>query len=356
MISLIEHIEYLASTHDCVIIPGLGAIIAQYNHSYYDDKIGAFRAPTRSLSFNETIITNDGLLANSIARREGKSYEKSLALIGEEVSSIKTQLMQGNEIPIGRIGRMSLNTENSIIFEPFKSQHFKNDYFALKSFSMPLLSERIALTKTVEEKQNVSPQKDILYLPISRGFFKIAASIILLISLGFLLSTPIIVDDKQEMASFAPTVKRPVAEAIDYSKMELFITIPVDENSLETEINTSLTENIVSEPKADDIIKTPTQKAPVKEIKQKEETKSTPRIQLQSNESDEYFLIVSSLETLPLAERHITRSNDSSMRIMQFGGKYRIYVASSNSKSELSKLAQSSTIKSRYPGAWVCRK
>ena len=33
MISMIEHIEYLMLSHDCVVVPGFGAFIAQHNES-----------------------------------------------------------------------------------------------------------------------------------------------------------------------------------------------------------------------------------------------------------------------------------------------------------------------------------
>ena len=69
------HIGYLMSEHDCVIVPGWGAFIAQYTSafSFYDS--GLYKKPKRFVAFNSSINHSDGLLQNSLMRREGISYE-----------------------------------------------------------------------------------------------------------------------------------------------------------------------------------------------------------------------------------------------------------------------------------------
>ena len=70
MFSIIEHIEYLITCHDCVVVPGWGAFIANYDASTYDATKNVMARPRRSIGFNASVSHNDGLLAQSLMRRE----------------------------------------------------------------------------------------------------------------------------------------------------------------------------------------------------------------------------------------------------------------------------------------------
>ena len=74
MISIVQHIEYLMMYNDCVVVPGWGALIANYAPSQLQGD--TMLKPRRSIGFNPSITHNDGLLATSIARRHGISYSK----------------------------------------------------------------------------------------------------------------------------------------------------------------------------------------------------------------------------------------------------------------------------------------
>ena len=74
MISIVEHIEYLIARHDCVVVPGWGAFIAQYEASSVS-ALGRWQNPGRQISFNSALSYNDGLLASSIMQREQCAYE-----------------------------------------------------------------------------------------------------------------------------------------------------------------------------------------------------------------------------------------------------------------------------------------
>ena len=197
MISMIEHIEYLMLSNDCVVVPGLGAFIAQYTSSHNCAQNSTFTSPKRSISFNASINHNDGLLANSIAKKASIPYAEALKQIEKSTTICRQALSDGSEVPFGRLGFFINNGEGHIEFIPFHHELANDDFFGLQSFSFPTLAERnaqVAAEETVSETYS-EPEINIGRRKwFSHKAVQIAASIVMLVCLTFALSTPIIVD------------------------------------------------------------------------------------------------------------------------------------------------------------------
>ena len=101
---MIEHIEYLMLSNDCVVVPGFGAFIAQYTSSHNCAQNSTFTSPKRSISFNASINHNDGLLANSIAKKASIPYAEALKQIEKSTTICRQALSDGSEVPFGRLG------------------------------------------------------------------------------------------------------------------------------------------------------------------------------------------------------------------------------------------------------------
>lgn len=197
MISMIEHIEYLMLSNDCVVVPGFGAFIAQYTSSNNCAQNSTFKSPKRSISFNASINHNDGLLANSIAKKALIPYAEALKQIEKSTTICRQALSDGSEVPFGRLGFFISNAEGHIEFIPFHHELANDDFFGLQSFSFPTLAERnaqVANEETVSETYS-EPEINIGRRNwFSHKAVQIAASIVMLVCLTFALSTPIIVD------------------------------------------------------------------------------------------------------------------------------------------------------------------
>lgn len=197
MISMIEHIEYLMLSNDCVVVPGFGAFIAQYTSSHNCEQNSTFTSPKRSISFNASINHNDGLLANSIAKKASIPYAEALKQIEKSTTICRQALSDGSEVPFGRLGFFINNGEGHIEFIPFHHELANDDFFGLQSFSFPTLAERnaqVAAEETVSETYS-EPEINIGRRNwFSHKAVQIAASIVMLVCLTFALSTPIIVD------------------------------------------------------------------------------------------------------------------------------------------------------------------
>lgn len=197
MISMIEHIEYLMLSNDCVVVPGFGAFIAQYTSSHNCEQNSTFTSPKRSISFNASINHNDGLLANSIAKKASIPYAEALKQIEKSTTICRQALSDGSEVPFGRLGFFISNDEGHIEFIPFHHELANDDFFGLQSFSFPTLAERNAQVATEETVSETYSEPEINIGRrnwFSHKAVQIAASIVMLVCLTFALSTPIIID------------------------------------------------------------------------------------------------------------------------------------------------------------------
>lgn len=194
---MIEHIEYLMLSNDCVVVPGFGAFIAQYTSSNNCAQNSTFTSPKRSISFNASINHNDGLLANSIAKKASIPYAEALKQIEKSTTICRQALSDGSEVPFGRLGFFISNAEGHIEFIPFHHELANDDFFGLQSFSFPTLAERNAQVATEETVSETYSEPEINIGRrnwFSHKAVQIAASIVMLVCLTFALSTPIIVD------------------------------------------------------------------------------------------------------------------------------------------------------------------
>ena len=226
MISMIEHIEYLMLSNDCVVVPGFGAFIAQYTSSNNCAQNSTFTSPKRSISFNASINHNDGLLANSIAKKALIPYAEALKQIEKSTTICRQALSDGSEVPFGRLGFFISNAEGHIEFIPFHHELANDDFFGLQSFSFPTLAERNAQVATEETVSETYSEPEINIGRrnwFSHKAVQIAASIVMLVCLTFALSTPIIVDKPtHQLATLnVPTPTMPKLKVVKTEEISL---------------------------------------------------------------------------------------------------------------------------------------
>ena len=316
MISLIEHIEYLIRHHNCVVIPQWGALIAQYSPSQL--QASKIIKPKRKVAFNASIDHNDGLLANSLVRRHGISYDEALKLIADSVSFYKRQLQNGNEVAFGRIGYFTLNNNGSTEFTPFHQSNSNDEYFGLRSFTFkPLVSDSDVSSTEVsaaDKHHHVVPSH-------SRNRFayralQVAASIAIILGIAFVASTPIAVDrSQQNYASLnMPAVKKPNATPV-------FTSTPV------SKVNREETGSANS--------------------------KHTTETATETQESGKYYLVISTFSSEQKAKEFISLHADikDAAKIRAKGKQYRVYIQRGDDYNALYKAAKN--LPSQYGGGWV---
>ena len=210
MFSIIEHIEYLITCHDCVAVPGWGAFIANNNPAHYYQEELSMRRPLRSVGFNSSLTHNDGLLVNSVMRREGMSYEEAMRTIEEAVVSFRQQLAKGAEVSMGRLGYFS-RTRKSGEFVPFANDNSCDIYFGLADLKIQTVECLEQDAEVNKPTGNVLNGRNIF----TRKATRIAASIAVLIGLSIMLSTPVLTNrEGHDYASIAPEITAPQSQQL----------------------------------------------------------------------------------------------------------------------------------------------
>lgn len=215
MISVIEHIEYLLMRHDCVVVPGWGAFIANYTAARYDEDQEVMARPLRVIGFNASVTHNDGLLAQSLVRREGMAFDQAMRFISDSVTTFRQQLAMDSEVSMGRLGYFRRNDGRYIEFVPFYHANASDLYYGLADLNIKTVS---ALEREMAE-QETAVEAPAAIVPTRRNLFsrksaQIAASVAVLIGLGVVLTTPIIVDRNHDMAAIAPEVSAPQTQQL----------------------------------------------------------------------------------------------------------------------------------------------
>lgn len=311
-----SHIEFLLLHHDCVIVPGFGALITTWSSASIDMEKGILLPPTRSIVFNSSVSNDDGLLANSIARKEGLTFEEARQVIVRCVSKIKETLQTEKRINFGNIGSLTVGEEGNLIFVPAKidySDAENSGYMPVNLFkSDSANTESDANSQAIQEQ---SSDTDIIvrrHFLFNRKFTQFAASIMIIaaVALTFILN-PIPTDKREQRASVVPV------ESI----------IPISDETAQPSEEEALTDN------------------------EEENSESIENAQPEAN----FYLIVATFSNFNEAENYVERYSTENFPLTVVASKKmtRVSVASSTDKDELRKKLNSKEIYSRFPNAWI---
>ena len=316
MNKLVYHIELLLQSHDCVVIPGLGAILAHGVAPYYDAEQSRWLAPRRVLSFNPALSRTDGLLAASVARKEQISNETAAMSVRKAVEDMRRCLDAERRLEIGSAGVLEMTADGLLSFVPGKSEWLSPCVMWLPSPEIPLLP------KASEISDAYAYQARRRRLPaIARRVAQIAACIAVLLGLGWVAVENLAYVPQEQLASIGPVGSQ------DNSALAFADNKPVVV--------------VLAKAPADEVI----ENIPVK-----------PIVSRLENDSDAYYLIVGSFVTRDEAEAYLSQHTEIPLGILAKDGRYRVYAASGATSAQVYAAARTEAISSRYPDSWVCRR
>lgn len=362
---LIElHITYLLTRHDCVIVPGWGAFVASYEPARIDSAAGVIFPPRRTITFNPSLSHNDGLLATSISRGKGISYDQANDTMAAEVKAMHADLQAQGHLIMDQLGTFLIQGgSRSPMFTPADSPLTSADCYALRPVAAPALRDVVRRDAIIRGELSPMPRSPFTWL---RTATRIAASVALLAGLGILLSTPISIDQGVDRASINPiasiSAPKPAtapAVATVMAPANESIMRPANAASEEHDDNMAARNTESAVPVKVDSPKalpadTQTKKAATKKVETK--TAGAAHIARRLNADDPYCLIVASLPSRAEAETYISRAADKSLQILEKDGKYRIYAATGLTKAQAQAHISNGTLGRKYPGAWVCHR
>lgn len=324
MISLVQHIEYLMIYNDCVVIPGWGALIANYRPSTVKGSI--MECPQRTIAFNGDINHNDGMLANSLMRRHHMSYEQACSFIADNVTTFRRQLNDNAELAFGHMGYFILNDQKILEFVPMTKCESSDEFFGLSNFEI----------LAIASDSNVVSAATIVHADFGwREKIKVAASIVAIVGVGLLLSTPVIIDKTTQNASLN------VAEV--KTNTQQVPSMPTNKVTVKPSRKTTTEDNsfvlIENTKKSNDDLKNSSQEKTIKE-----KTKSSDDVYLLAIES-----CSSSSKAKSMSKRYEKKGIET--QIVNRDDKFLIVIAQSDNKRELKKIKKSSH---EFKKAWIC--
>jgi nucleoid DNA-binding protein len=183
-------IRELLFGHDCVIVPGFGGFIGNYNPARIDKPSGTFYPPVKQISFNRNLNHNDGLLVGRVSESAKINYGDARNQVEEFVEDIRKKLLKGEKVVFENIGSFVNNHEGNIQFEPDREVNYHLNSYGLSSFQMmPLegydVRKRVLRYDEGEPVKHLSVRKILwraaviiplltlmVAVPLSTGLFK----------------------------------------------------------------------------------------------------------------------------------------------------------------------------------------
>lgn len=327
-----DHIQHLLRTHDCVVVPGIGAFVAQYVAAHLSDDCRRLLPPGRQLVFNNIVVHDDGVLAESVSRAEGISYEAARIEINRQTEEMRRRLESEGSIDIARIGRLTLHEQGALSFLPdTENPIVKSPFLGLAAVDLP--EEETDIRPVVLE---VAPRRK----PRLRPALRYAAAVAILAGLGITFSTPIMIGDRKMDHASLNLPKISGANAA---------VVPVVEGAVEKQ----------------ETMDAPVAKAPCAATAPVSTRSALPPIvavedmkSISGEPGYDCYIIVASCANRAEAKRFIAmRKAEGQLDILPSDGRYRVYAAVARDYDEAFAFKTSDRdFRSKYGDAWVYQK
>lgn len=173
-----QHIESLLYRYQCVVVPSFGAFLTQIKPAYLQKDSNTFFPPSKKLSFNSQLNSNDGLLVSHIANLEGISFDVALERITRDAETWKKTLHKERILDLEPLGVFRLNAEGKMLFEPEPKNNLLMAAFGLASVranavlreelkeEVRELEENIPFSITPESRKNFGLRPYLKYAAI----------------------------------------------------------------------------------------------------------------------------------------------------------------------------------------------
>lgn len=186
---------------------------------------GVALPPSTEVIFNAAIVNNDGLVANSYARRHTVSYAQATQMLDADVAQLRAALVEQRQVSLPGIGTLALGEEGNMVFTPARSPEDYSARLGMAPLTLRAVASRVAEIQA-EKQADRKPDADApkapvrldkplrsdkyYYIAINKMFARVAAIFILVVgvALAVILPQPGSVQnaDSRDCASVIPIV------------------------------------------------------------------------------------------------------------------------------------------------------
>lgn len=181
-----QYITDLLYYHNCVILPDFGGFLANTTHAQFEKGSNLLLPPSKSISFNEHLSTNDGLLVNHIAKAKNLDYDVALDKVHLTIKEWRQKLEAGEKLKLMNLGTLQISQDKTLIFAPENNTNYLISSFGLSTIAaIPI--KREALKKDIAKLEEAVPLKitpEKRKEATLRPWLKYAAIVMLMVSVG----------------------------------------------------------------------------------------------------------------------------------------------------------------------------
>lgn len=173
---LSDHLIQLLRDHDCAVVPGFGGFVAQYRPARMHPMEHLLKPPSKSVGFNPSLKTTDGLLLNVLIR-SGLSSAIASKTIDNYAQACNDRLRSERFLTIGSLGRLISDSDDTVRFVQDDDINLLRESFGLKPVQLtPVL-------RKVERKPRIVLEEEVAK-PRRVGAWVAAASFLLIVAVG----------------------------------------------------------------------------------------------------------------------------------------------------------------------------
>lgn len=148
--------------HDCVIIPGFGALVGNYMPAHFDRLKSVFQPPSKQIGFNRRLNHNDGLIAGSISREFQIGYVDAKRIVDDFVKELNQKIQKGEVVIFDGIGRFIPDKSRKISFEQDHSSNFFLDSFGLSSFHVQERESKHSMRRAEKRFKDIGIEQKVV--------------------------------------------------------------------------------------------------------------------------------------------------------------------------------------------------
>lgn len=134
-IDVAKYIAHLLYNHNSVIVPGLGTFSTRELSAVINEDEGTVEPPRKTIDFNESLRTNDNLLAGYIARAASITEANALQQVNKFVNNLQADIEAGAAITFDNIGTFKKD-EGNILFEAEHNSNYNLLTYGLSEVSL----------------------------------------------------------------------------------------------------------------------------------------------------------------------------------------------------------------------------
>jgi nucleoid DNA-binding protein len=145
----------LLSTHECVVIPNLGAFLLRSFPASANPFSGEIKPSGQTLFFNPSITNDDGLLLTHWRHQTGLDYTSAQLAIKDLVAFIINSVKTARSCSFGQLGNFFLHNDNKLLFLPSSALNLSKAAFGLGNIVLDEIvkNQTIHHVKTVEKTE-----------------------------------------------------------------------------------------------------------------------------------------------------------------------------------------------------------